>query len=312
MQYRKLGRSGLKISSVSIGGWLTYGGSMDQEPSLAVLRRAIERGINFVDLADIYSLGRAEEFSGRLLREVRRQDLVISSKVFWPMSENVNDRGLSRKHIFESVNASLKRLGTDYLDLYFAHRYDDETPLDETMRAMDDLVRQGKVLYWGTSLWPAGRIKQAMDMAVENGWYAPTVEQPRYNLIDREIEPAVLPTCRSYGLGVVVWSPLAQGFLTGKYNDGTRPVGSRGAESQWLDRVLGEPRFLAGARTLAAIAKERFNVTPGQLALAWLLHQPGIISVITGATNPSQVDENVAAADIALDAATVAELRALF
>ena len=293
VHYRKLGCSGLKVSEVSIGAWLTYGGSVADARAVRCLRHAVEHGINFIDVADVYSGGRAESLVGRAIEGYDRHKLVISSKVFWPMSEDINDRGLSRKHIHESVHGSLKRLGTDYLDLYFCHRYDPETPLEETVRAMDDLVHQGKVLYWGTSLWSADQLRLADQLCRAGGYYRPQVEQPRYNMFDREIEAnQVLEAASALGMGLVVWSPLAQGLLTGKYNEGL-PDGSRGKETRWLKRLLTEPN-LAKVRRLTALANE-LGMTTAQLALGWCLRRPEISSVIMGATSTGHVDDNLAA-----------------
>lgn len=298
MQYRTLGRSGLQISEISLGGWLTYGGSVEDETAKACLTTAVEHGINFIDLADVYAGGESERVVGEWLKDYRRSDLVISSKVFWPMSDNINDRGLSRKHIMESVHASLKRLGTDYLDIYFCHRYDENTPLEETVRAMSDLVQQGKVLYWGTSVWEADQLSQAVDIADHFLGYRPQVEQPRYNMLDRHIEESIMPTCARHGLGIVVWSPLAQGILTGKYNNGV-PEGSRASESEWLDRDL-TPENIERVRQLTALAQEA-GLTMSQLALAWILRRKEISSVITGASRPEQVEANVQASGVKLD-----------
>lgn len=233
MEYRRLGKAGIRVSEVSLGAWLTYGGSVENETAAECIRTALDHGINFIDVADVYARGEAEHVVGSVIRDYKRSDLVISSKVFWPLSDNVNDRGLSRKHIMESIDKSLQRLGTDYLDLYFCHRYDDDTPLEETVRAMSDLVQAGKVLYWGTSVWEAAQLESAVNIAREYGGYPPQVEQPRYNLLDRHIEPEIMPMAAKHGMGLVVWSPLAQGILTGKYNDGV-PAGSRGADTSWL------------------------------------------------------------------------------
>ncbi len=314
MQYRNVGRTGLKVSSVSLGGWLTYGGSVEADSSHAILRAAIEQGINFIDLADIYSRGNSERVMGDFLDEYqsgagRRSDLVISSKVFWPTGTGPNDRGLSRKHIMESCNASLQRLRTDYLDLYFCHRFDPEVALEETVRAMEDLVQQGKVLYWGTSVWEADQLRSGTERSRVHHGYGPVVEQPRYNLLDRHIEESIVPACQDLGIGLVVWSPLAQGLLTGKYNDGI-PAGSRGAQTSWLERELTHAN-IERVRQLSAIARE-VGVTPGQLALAWILHQPGITSVITGATSVAQVAENIVADGVQLHEDILGRLNAIF
>lgn len=314
MQYRNVGRTGLKVSSVSLGGWLTYGGSVEADHSHAILRAAIEQGINFIDLADIYSRGNSERVMGDFLEDYtagsgRRSDLVISSKVFWPTGTGPNDRGLSRKHIMESCHASLKRLRTDYLDIYFCHRFDPEVALEETVRAMEDLVQQGKVLYWGTSVWEADQLRAGTALSRTHHGYGPVVEQPRYNLLDRHIEASIVPACQELGMGLVVWSPLAQGLLTGKYNDGI-PAGSRGAQTSWLEREL-TPENIERVRQLSMIAHE-YGITAGQLALAWILHQPGMTSVITGATSVAQVAENIVADGVRLDDATRARLNVIF
>ncbi len=309
MQYRKMGQSGLELSVVSIGGWLTFGGSIDDGATKKVLRAALDGGVNFIDLADIYAHGAAERAARKALRQVKRRHVVLSSKVFFRMSDDVNDRGLSRKHIMESCERSLRRLGTDYLDLYFCHRSDPSTPLEETARAMDDLVHQGKVLYWGTSVWPAELLRRAHDLATVKNLYACRVEQPEYSLMQRKIETDVLPTCRDLGIGVVCWSPLAGGALTGKYDAGI-PEGSRGARTEWLKDRLTEPN-LARLRRFSELAKS-LAVTPAQLALAWVLRQDGVTSVITGATSAEQVAENLGAVDVVLSDEVAAELSALF
>ncbi len=309
MEYRFVGKTGLRVSSVSIGGWLTFGKSVGDEDAHDILRAALDAGVNFIDVADIYARGESERVVGAFIRDLRRSEIVLSSKVFWPMSEGPNDRGLSRKHIFESVEASLRRLGTDYLDIYYCHRFDPNTPVEETVCAMEDLIRQGKILYWGTSMWEANQIEEATQIARRRNAYAPVVEQPRYNLLHREIEDEVMPTCEELGAGLTVWSPLAQGLLTGKYNDGV-PDGSRAAESDWLKADLTDEN-IKKVRQLATIASEA-DLSAAQLALAWCLSRPQIASVITGATRTSQVHDNVAAAGATLDADLVARLDALF
>ncbi|MDP6538346.1 MAG: aldo/keto reductase family protein [Planctomycetota bacterium] len=309
MKYRRLGESGLRISEVSIGGWITFGGSVDEATARDVVHAAVDEGINFIDLADVYAHGEAERVVGRMLSDFRRADLVLSSKCFWPMSDSPNDRGLSRKHLFESVERSLSNLGTDYLDLFFCHREDPETPLEETVCALTDLVRQGKLLHWGTSVWSAKTLERASELAAEGDRYAPRVEQPRYNLFKRDIEHEVLPTAVRLGMGVVVWSPLAGGLLTGKYNDGV-PGGSRASTTEWMKGKLTEEN-LDRVRRLCEVAGA-LEVTPSQLALAWVLARPGITSVITGATHPDQVRQNVGAVDIELTPEVAAELEDLF
>lgn len=307
MKYRNLGRSSLKVSAISLGAWLTFGGTEEIEMTRACVKTAVEQGVNFLDLADVYAGGEAERVVGKAIHDLglTRHHLVISSKAFWPMSGDVNDRGLSRKHLMESVEGSLRRLGTDYLDLYFCHRFDPETPLDEVVRAMDDLVHQGKILYWGTSVWTAAQIEAAVGTAFRFNAYLPQVEQPRYNMLDRHIEPEILPTAVKNGMGVVVFSPLAQGLLTGKYNDGI-PAGTRGADSRWLEGDLTESN-LSKVRQLSALA-EQLGITMAQLALAWVLRRPEISSAITGATKPQHVLSNVAAAGITLASDVLAEI----
>lgn len=310
VEYRSLGRSGLEVSAISFGGWLTLGGQVDDDTGLALLARAVERGINFIDLADVYAGGRAEEVAGRFIAQHgHRHRLVLSSKVFWPQSDDPNDRGLSRKHIFESLHRSLKRLGTDYLDLYFCHREDGSTPLDETARAMDDAIRQGKVLYWGTSCWQPATLLKVHGLTRLRGWTPPTAEQPPYNLLDRHIEKRVVPVARSTGMGLVTWSPLAEGILTGKY-DRDLPERSRAhIRPQIRDRLTDEVR--SRIRKLGEMAAQR-GLTSAQLTLAWLLGRPGISSVITGASRLEQLEENLAATEVHLDDADVKRISELF
>jgi len=300
-----MGRTGLKLSEISLGGWLTFGGSIKDNTAFACLDVAVEHGVNFIDLADVYARGNAERVFGHWLKDKRRSDFVISSKLYWPMSDNINDRGLSRKHIMESVESSLKRLGTDYLDIYFCHRYDEETPLEEVARAMSDLVQQGKVLYWGTSVWEADQIESAVDIARHWLGYQPFVEQPRYNMLDRHIEDAVMPMCADKGLGLVVWSPLAQGVLTTKYLNGV-PEDSRATYSHWIKEDLTEEN-IERVKKLNAIAGD-LGLTMPQLALAWILRRPEISSVITGASRPEQVAENVQASGVKLEDDVLAEI----
>ncbi len=309
MEYRKVGATGLKVSAVSIGGWINFGGTIDENSARSVVRAAVDCGVNFIDLADVYARGEAERVVGRMLGDYERSQLVISSKVFWPMSDDPNDRGLGRKHIMESVERSLENLGTDYLDVYFCHREDPEVPLEETARAMDDLVHQGKILYWGTSVWPAASLEAAHRIADQRNLYPPMVEQPQYSLLDRSIEEAVLPTVKRLGIGLVVWSPLAGGMLTGKYNQGT-PPGSRGAKTNWLETKLNE-RNLGRVRRFCAFARESGH-EPAQLALAWVLQHEEVSSVITGATHPEQVLSNVRAVDLHIGGDVARRLEEIF
>lgn len=300
MKYRKMGKTGLRISEISLGAWLTYGGTVEQDGSKKCITRAIEKGINYIDIADVYARGKAEEVVGKVIAEEQynRKDLVISSKVFWPMSDNINDRGLSRKHISESIETSLDRVNLDYLDIYFCHRFDYTTSLEETIRAMSDLVDQGLIHYWGTSVWPAIQLERATWMAKEIGCHPPVVEQPRYNMIDRYIELDVMETCKRNGIGIVVWSPLAQGILTGKYNDGSIPAGSRAETSNFIKNDLTEVN-LEKTRQLTKLAEE-LNISVAQLSLAWILRRDEISCAIVGATKTEHVDGNITASNIEL------------
>jgi voltage-dependent potassium channel beta subunit len=309
MKYRKLGSSGLRVSEVSLGGWITFGGTIEEPMAHAIVRRAIEAGVNFIDLADVYCHGEAERVMGRMLSEFNRDNLILSSKLFWPMSDDPNDRGLSRKHIVQSVERSLKNLGTDYLDFYFCHREDPETDLEETARAMDDLIHQGKILYWGTSVWSAGALKNAHAIADKRSLNGPRVEQPPYNLMERGIEKDVLPTAAKLGMGVVVWSPLAGGLLTGKYNDGV-PENSRAKTTNWLDGKLTE-KNLDRLRRFSDVAR-RMEVRPEELALAWVLDHPEITSVITGASSIKQLDSNLGAVNTEVTREVRKELEKIF
>lgn len=300
MEYRKLGRSGLKVSEVALGGWETYGVNQDASKMVGdIVRAAYDEGVNFFDQADVYARGQSEQLMGAVLREFPRHTLVISSKVFWPMSDDVNDRGLSRKHVLESIDGSLRRLGTDYLDIYFAHRYDPEVPMEEIVMAFDQVIRDGKALYWGTSMWPAARIAQAVEFARANGLHAPVTEQPEYSMVRRErVEKEILPYTEDAGLGLVVWSPLAMGLLTGKYDEG-RPEGARLTEKEnWAGSYLTDEN-IQKVRDLKPIADD-LGVTRAQLALAWLLRQKGVSSVITGATKVGQIQDTVKAAGVRL------------
>jgi voltage-dependent potassium channel beta subunit len=309
MRYRRLGVSGCKVSVISLGSWLTLGSSVGQEATDAIVRTAIDGGVNLLDTADIYNHGEAESALGRAIADCRRQDLVLATKVFWPMTDNVNDRGLSRKHLVESCHNSLARLGTDYIDLYQCHRYDPETSIDEVVRAMEGLVRQGKVLYWGVSVWTAAQIVAACERADHWGGFRPVTNQPPYSLVERDIENEIIGTCWQLGMSQIVWSPLGQGLLTGKYRGGVIPPGSRAADPQrnkFLTPMLN-PINLKRAAHVAAVAGD-LGCTPAQLALAWVLRRPEIASAIVGATRVEQLQENLAAADMELSPETIARL----
>ncbi len=308
MQYRRLGNSGLKVSAVSLGAWTTYGGSVQDKKLIAdIVEKAVAGGVNFFDNADIYAKGEGERFLGEVLKDYTRHQLVLSTKVFWPMTDNVNDRGLSRKHISESIDMSLERMQTDYVDIYFAHRYDPETPMEEIVEAFSDVIRSGKALYWGTSEWTAAQIAEAHTYAKANGLVAPVTEQPQYSMLYRErVEEQILPVTHPKGIGLVVWSPLAMGMLTGKYDDGI-PEDSRFASNDtFKDRFFNNDN-VSRVKALKGVADE-LDISRAQLALAWVLRQPGVSSVITGATKVSQIEDNMTAAEVELSEAHIAKI----
>jgi voltage-dependent potassium channel beta subunit len=308
MQYRRLGNAGMKVSAVSLGGWINFGeDKVEAETARRVVETAYEGGINYFDLADAYGTGGAEKQMGQILGAYPRHTLVIATKLFWPMSDDVNDRGLSRKHIMESIDKSLERLGTDYVDIYFCHRPDPETPIRETAMAMHTLIEQGKVLYWGTSVWTAAQISEAYDVCERHGWHVPQTEQPEYSMLHREpVESEILPATEPRGIGLVTWSPLAMGMLTGKYDDGI-PQDSRFGREPWAKERFFNEGTVEQVRQLKPIA-DRLGITRSQLALAWILRHPGVSSVITGATRLEQVVENVEAADVELPTEVVEEI----
>ena len=302
MEHRHLGRSGLKISEIAYGNWLTHGSQVEEDAAKACVAAALDEGITTFDTADVYAGTAAEAVLGRALHGVRRESIEIFTKVYWPTGPGVNDRGLSRKHIMESANASLRRLQTDYVDLYQAHRFDYETPLEETLRAFDDLVRQGKVLYLGVSEWRAEQIADALRIADLMGFDRIVSNQPQYNMIWRVIEAEVVPLCEKEGIGQVVWSPIAQGALTGKYLPGGElPPGSRANDptgANFIRNYLTEP-ILSRAQQLRPVA-EQAGLSLAQLAIAWTLQNPSVSAAIVGATRPEQVRENVRAAGVRL------------
>ena len=312
MPYRPMGRSGVKISAMGLGGWTTFGESVqDKSVVQAVLTAAVEAGVNFFDIADVYARGASERAMGAVLKQFPRHELIISSKVFFPMSDAPNDRGLSRKHIFESIDRSLKNIGTDYLDIYFCHRFDENTPIEETARAMDDLVHQGKILYWGTSEWTGKQLRSVHEHCDHRNLYAPRVEQPQCSLLVRnKYETDVQPAAEEMGMGLVVWSPLASGLLTGKYDQGV-PAGSRLSQIDWLrESVLKEER-IERVRKMETVAK-RLGCSRTQLALAWAASRRGVSSVILGATAVEQLRENLAALEVEVTAETERDLDAIF
>jgi aryl-alcohol dehydrogenase-like predicted oxidoreductase len=310
MDYRHLGQSGLKISEIAYGNWITHGSQVEEEAAVACVRAALDEGITTFDTADGYANGRAEAVLGRALRGVRRESIEVFTKVYWPTGDGPNERGLSRKHITESLHASLRRLGTDYVDLYQAHRYDHETPIEETMRAFDDLVRAGKVLYVGVSEWRAEEISAALRAAGELGLDRIVSNQPQYNMLWRVIEAEVVPLCEKEGIGQIVWSPIAQGALTGKYLPGSPPpADSRATDpsgSRFMTDLLTDD-VLTAVQRLAPIAADA-GLSMAQLAVAWTLQNPNVSAAIVGATRPEQVRENVKAAGVRLDAALMSRI----
>lgn len=303
-----MGSSGLRISTVALGSWLTYGGSaVERDTAIALVRRAYELGINYFDTADMYQLGGAEEFLSQALEGIARESLVLATKCFWPVGDGPNDRGLSRKHVVESVHRSLRRLNTDYVDMFFMHRFDPEVPLEETLSTLDMLVKAGKVLYVGISEWRAADIERAIGLQALHGWDPIRVSQPAYNLLNRKIERSVIPTCERHGIGQVVWSPLAEGFLTGKYEYGKAPPASSRAANTRLASAITD--FMVAdnykrVERLQAVAEDA-GMPLARLALAWTLRLPNVASAITGATRLEQLEENVRAAEVTLDTATL-------
>jgi aryl-alcohol dehydrogenase-like predicted oxidoreductase len=303
VEYRRLGDTGLRVSEVGLGSWLTYGVGVEAEQAKGIIARAYDLGVNFFDTANAYGRGAAERVVGQALAAYPRESYVLATKVFFPVGDGPNDRGLSRKHVLEQCDASLRRLGTDYVDLYQCHRFDDATPLDETLRALDDLVRRGKVLYVGVSEWTAGQIAEALRIADDLGLDRIVSNQPEYSILQRRIESEVVPLCAGEGVGQVVWSPLAQGVLTGKYRKGAAPPADSRAASRKMGGFVGHwltDDVLDAVERLRAVAEEAGMSMP-QLALAWVLSEPNVASAIIGATRTRQLEEDCEAAGRALD-----------
>lgn len=315
MRYRRLGNSGLQVSRIALGSWLTYGSAVELDAATECVKRAYDSGVILFDTADIYDRGGAERVLGEAFQKLglRRRDLVVATKAFWPMSDNVNDRGLSRKHLSESLTASLERLQTDYVDLYQCHRYDESTPIEEVVRAMDGFIRQGRVLYWGVSVWSAQHIREACEIADRLGAPRPISNQPPYSLLDRSIETDVMPACDELGLSQLAFSPLGQGILTGKYGVDDIPEGSRAADDKRgaFVRPLLHAANLDRVEKLRRLADEAALEMP-VLALAFTLARRGVSSAITGASRPEQVDQNVQAGAVELDKDLLSALDELF
>jgi aryl-alcohol dehydrogenase-like predicted oxidoreductase len=305
MEHRHLGKSGLKVSEITYGNWVTHGSQVEEDAAKQCVAAALDEGITSFDTADTYAGTRAEEIMGRALAGVRRESIEIFTKVYWPTGPGPNDRGLSRKHILEGINGSLRRLGTDYVDLYQAHRYDHETPLEETLRAFQDVVRQGKALYIGVSEWRAEEIAAALRIADEMHFDRIVSNQPQYNMLWRVIEAEVVPLCQQEGIGQIVFSPIAQGALTGKYLPGQAPPANSRATDEaggasFISRWMRDD-LLAKVQELKPLADEA-GLSLAQLAVAWTLQNPNVSAAIIGATRPEQVGENVKASGVKLDA----------
>jgi aryl-alcohol dehydrogenase-like predicted oxidoreductase len=304
MKYRKLGSSDLQVSEISLGSWLTYGVGVERDQAAACVDKAFDLGINFIDKANVYGRGAAEEFLGETLRGRPRDSYILATKLFFPMSDG--DRGLSRAQVEKQLDASLRRLRTDFVDLYQCHRYDDETPLEETMEALTQAVRSGKARAIGFSEWPADRIQAALDMTGVEKFVS---SQPQYSLLWRQPEKKVIPLCAANGISQIVWSPLGQGVLTGKYSpDAPPPAGSRATSDEmggWMDRLLARP-VLEAVQKLKPLAAEA-ELSLAQFALAWVLREPNVASAIVGASRPQQLEENAAASGANVDPALFAE-----
>jgi voltage-dependent potassium channel beta subunit len=310
MLYRRLGKWGIQVSEIGLGSWLTYGKTTDDQTARDCIHYAYEQGINFFDTANVYATGQAEEVVGKALDGLARDTYVLATKVYFPMGDKPNQGGLSRKHIFEQCHLSLKRLNCEYVDLYQCHRYDANVPLEEVIQAMDDLIRQGKTLYWGVSEWSASQIQNCVRLCEQMNTHKPVSNQPQYHLLSRGIEREVIPISEREGLGQVVFSPLAQGVLTGKYQPGqplpddSRAVDDR--QNMFMKWVLQEEN-LRKVANLCPIA-EKLGLSMAQLALAWCLRQPNVSSAIIGASRVSQIEDNIGASGVNLSEETLQEI----
>jgi voltage-dependent potassium channel beta subunit len=317
MNYRRLGRAGLKVSELSFGSWVTYGNQMGESIARECMAAAFDAGVNFFDNAEVYAKGRSESIMGDALRKLgwRRSSYIVSTKFYWGLNDGPNEKNtLNRKYLMQAIDGSLARLGLDYVDLVYCHRPDPDTPIEETVRAMHDIVSAGKAVYWGTSEWSAGEIATAYEIAERHHLHKPTVEQPQYNLFHRDrVEKEYARLYQDYGLGTTTWSPLASGLLTGKYNEGI-PQDSRATLKgyEWLSERLQDPDKIRRVRALVPVARE-LGCTLAQLALAWCLKNPHVSSVITGASRPAQVVENMKALDVVpkLTAEVMARIEAI-
>ncbi|WP_028776115.1 aldo/keto reductase family protein [Shimazuella kribbensis] len=305
MKYRRVGLSGLKVSELSLGSWLTFGGYASENDSISTIFKAFDLGINSFDTANVYERGEAERILGKALSELSRESFVLSTKLFWPMGNGANDRGLSRKHIVEQCNRSLKRLGVDYIDIYYCHRFDEDTPVLETLTAMNDLMRQGKVLYLGVSEWTTEQIQQACVLADQYLLDRMIVNQAKYNMFNRNIESEIIPICNKLGIGQMVYSPLAQGVLAGKYMNGKKTPIQRKSLPKMINeknrRIVAELKIIAEQEGLSLI----------QLVLAWTLRDTAIASAIVGASRPEQIEQSVRASGTTLHSETVDRINKL-
>lgn len=310
MQYRFLGNSGFKVSAISYGNWLTHGSQVEADQAIKTVHAAYEHGITTFDTADVYAGTKAEVVLADAIKGFRREGIELFTKVYWPIGEGVNDRGLSRKHVMEAINGSLRRLKVDYVDLYQAHRFDHETPLEETMRAFEDIVRSGKALYIGVSEWSAEQIQAAVDIAKQMNFDKIVSNQPQYSMLWRVIEGEVVPTSVKNGISQIVWSPMAQGVLTGKYLPGQpAPAGSRATDAggaRMIERWMRDD-VLNAVQNLKPIAAE-LGISMGQLAIAWVLKNPNVASAIVGASRPDQIVDNIKAIDVVLDDAVMKKI----
>lgn len=310
MQYRFLGNSGFKVSAISYGNWLTHGSQVEADQAIKTVHAAYDNGITTFDTADVYAGTKAEAVLADAIKGFRREGIELFTKVYWPIGEGVNDRGLSRKHVMEAINGSLRRLKVDYVDLYQAHRFDHETPLEETMRAFEDIVRSGKALYIGVSEWSAEQIQAAVDIAKQMNFDKIVSNQPQYSMLWRVIEGEVVPTSKKNGISQIVWSPMAQGVLTGKYLPGQpAPAGSRATDAggaRMIERWMRDD-VLNAVHNLKPIAAE-LGISLGQLAIAWVLKNPNVASAIVGATRPDQIVDNIKAVDVVLDDAVMEQI----
>jgi 1-deoxyxylulose-5-phosphate synthase len=310
MRYRQLGDSDLNVSEISLGSWLTYGGGVGDEAARACVDEAFAVGINFIDTANVYARGGAEDFLGDVLQSRPRDSYVLATKLYFPMDDTGTNQGLSRAQVEKQIDDSLRRLRTDYVDLYQCHRYDRNTPLEETMAALTDVVNAGKARYIGFSEWSAAQIRAALDLSREQGYAKFVSSQPQYSMLHREPEREIFPLCKAEGISQIVWSPLAQGALTGKYKPGAPPPEGSRATSRQMGSMMSnwlEEDVLETVQRLVPIS-ERLGLTMAQLALAWVLREENVASAIVGASRPEQVRDNASASDVELDAATLAEI----